>query len=541
MKEDKKRTIRSPLMIAVVIVLTSFFFSWPDPLLAAEKPRHGGILTYAISDAPPSYDGHRESTFALIHAISPFYSLLLKFDQDAYPKIVGDLAESWSISKDYKTYTFKIHKGVKFHDGSLLKAGDVKASYEKIAFPGAEIVSTRKAFYSVINKIEAPDDQTIIFRLNRPSASFLSSLASPWNYIYKADILAKDPRWYEKNIMGTGPFKFAEFVPGSHLVGKRNEDYFMKGRPYLDGFRAIFIKDTGARVAALRSGRVHAEFRFFGPTHRDEVVKALGDKIRVHETPITTGQMVLFHNDKKPFNDPRFRRALSLAIDRWEGSKVLSSIANLKEVGGVLRPGASFAMTKEELTKLPGYSTDIEASRKEARRLLKEIGIPEGFSFVLKNRPPAKDYETIAIWLIDQWRQVGLNATQKVQELGSFFADIRSGNFDMIINSISDYMDEPDLQFINFLSFDKSERNYGRYTDRVLDDLYVKQSQTMNHDERKKLCDQFQTRILDEKTYVITVPWIHRIVLHSSKMKGWKALPSHFLNQDLRDVWLEAD
>jgi peptide/nickel transport system substrate-binding protein len=541
MQEDRSSNILRSLTLAIVMGLAVFSFSRIDLLHAAEKPQPGGILTFAVADAPPSYDAHKESTFSVIHSISPFYSLLLKFDPDNYPQIVGDVAESWSISKDHKTYTFKIRREVEFHDGSILTARDVKASYDKIIFPVPGIISTRKSFYDVVDKIEAPDNDTVIFQLKHPSASFLGSLASPWNYLYKADILAKDPRWYEKNIMGTGPFKFVEYVSGSHLVGKRHERYFVKGRPYLDGYRAVYIKDTGARVAAVRSGRVLAEFRFFGPTHRDEVVAALGNKIRVHEGPIATANMVIFHTEKKPFNDPRVRRALSLAIDRWEGSKILSRIANLKEVGGLLRPGSKFSVSEEELTKWTGYSRDIEASRKEARRLLREAGVPEGFSFVLKNRPPAKDYETIAVWLIDQWRQIGLNVTQKVQEPGAFFNDLRSGNFEVTINSISDYMDEPDLQFIGFLSYDKSERNYGRYTDRLLDDLYEKQSRAMDPVERKKLCTQFQTRVLDEMAYVIPVPWIHRIVLYSPKMKGWKGLPSHFLNQDLRDVWLGTE
>jgi peptide/nickel transport system substrate-binding protein len=508
---------------------------------AEEKPLYGGILTYAVASTPPTFDAHRESTFAVIHPISPHYSFLLRFDPASYPKIVGDLAESWTASPDHKTYTFRIHQGVKFHDGSILTSRDIKASYEKIIFPPPGVPSPRKAFYSVVEKIEAPDDHAVIFYLKRPAASFLASLASPWNYIYKADILAKDIHWYEKNVMGSGPFKFVEHVPGSHWVGKRNEDYFRKGQPYLDGYRATFITDTGARLAAIRSGRVLAEFRYFGPIQRDDVVRAMGDKIRVQEISNVSCGLIVFNCEKKPFNDPRVRRALSMALDRWEGGKTLSRIANMKEVGGLLRPGSEFSMAETELTRVAGHWKDIEASRKEARRLLREAGIPEGFSFELKNRPPPKDYETRAIWLIDQWRQIGLNVTQKVYELGVHFKDLRSGNFEVISTAISDYMDEPDLQFIHFISADKSDSNYGRYIDRVLDNLYEKQSQTIDPVERKKLCHQFEKRVLDEMAYAFTVPWTHRIVLQSARVRGYYVLPSHFLNMDLRDVWLSKE
>ena len=113
--------------------------------------------------------------------------------------------------------------------------------------------------------VEAPDPTTVVFKLKHTSGSFIASLLSPYNFIYKADILAKDPHWYEKNIMGTGPFTFVEHVKGSHWVGKKNPNYWDKGKPYLDGFRAIFIKDSAAQVAAVRGERAHIQFRGFTP------------------------------------------------------------------------------------------------------------------------------------------------------------------------------------------------------------------------------------------------------------------------------------
>jgi len=530
------------LLGTAALILSQIFSPHGAGICAAqEQPQYGGTLVFAVGESPPLFDAHRETSFSVIHPLRPHYSLLLNFDPENFPKVVGDLAESWSISKDYKTYIFKIRRGVKFHDGSPLTARDIKASYDKIIFPPSGIVSIRKAFYSAVEKVEAPDDTTVVFLLKHPAASFLTSLASPFNFIYKADILAKDMRWYEKNILGSGPFKFVEHVAGSHWVGKRNEDFYIKGRPFLDGYRITYIKDTAARLAAIRSGRVMSEFRFFGPSQRDDVVNALGNKIRVQETPLTFTMIVLLNSKKKPFDDVRVRRAMTLALDRWEGAKYLSKISNMKAVGGLLRPGSEFAMSESQLVQLAGYSKNVEASRKEARRLLKEAGIPEGFSFEVKNRPPAKDYETAAIWLIDQWRHIGLNARQKMQDLGTTHKDLRVGNYDVGLGGISDFVDEPDLQFIHFTSADKSVLNYGQYIDRVLDELYLKQSMAMDPEERKKLCHQFQKRVLDEMNYTIVLPWIQRIVLHTPRLKGWRALSSHFLNQDLANVWLEKE
>ena len=121
---------------------------------------------------------------------------------------------------------------------------------------------------------------------------------------------------------------FVEHVRGSHLVGKRNPNYWEKGKPYLDSYRAIFISDTAARVAALKGERVHIEFRGLAPKQRDEIVKALGPKA-VQESPWDCILLVAL-NHEKPFDDKRVRRALTLALDRYEGSRVLSQIAIVK-------------------------------------------------------------------------------------------------------------------------------------------------------------------------------------------------------------------
>ena len=372
-----KLLIRVKAIVATIVLL---IFLAPYVLAAQqESPRTGGELVFAVGGTPPSYDGHRETTFAMLHPIAPHYSTLLRFDPQNYPKIVGDVAESWTISKDALTYTFKIRKGIQFHDGSLLTAHDVKATYDKIIFPPEGVVSARQATYRVVDKVETPDAQTVVFRLKYPSASFLANLASPWNFIYKADILAKDPRWYEKNIMGTGPFTYVEYVAGSHWVGKKNPNYFMKGRPYLDGYKAVIIRDTAPRVAAVRSGQALIEFRGFNPVARDDIVKTAGNQVVVQESPWVCNLTVTLNNEKKPFDDVRVRRALTLAIDRWGASKALSQISVMKYVGGLLRPGSEFATPESELVKLAGFGKNIEASRKEARRLLKEAGVPEGF------------------------------------------------------------------------------------------------------------------------------------------------------------------
>src|SRR4029078_10219595 len=190
-------------------------------------------------------------------------------------------------------------------------------------------------------------------------------------------------------------------------VCMRNVDYWDRGKLYLDAFRAIFIAASSAQVAAVRGERAHIQFRGFTPGDRDSLVQALGPKITVQESPWDCVLLVAMNHEKKPFDDRRVRRALTLALDRYEASKSLSRIAIVKDVAGIQVPGTPWATPPAELEKLAGYGRDITAARAEAKRLLKEAGA-ENLSFTLGTRAVPQPYEPFGIWLIDQWRQIGL-------------------------------------------------------------------------------------------------------------------------------------
>jgi peptide/nickel transport system substrate-binding protein len=526
---------RSAMILMLILVLA---LAVPGLVLAQDKPRSGGELVFVVPSEPPSYDAHQEETFGVIHPMAPHYSTLLKVDptDKTGTKPVGDLAESWTISKDGRTYTFKLRGGVKFHDGSEMTSKDVKASYDKILKPPAGVKSLRAAAYSTVEALEAPDPHTIQFKLKYPESSFLLNLASPWNWIYKAETLAKDPHWYEKNVNGTGPFKFVEHVKGSHWVGKKFDGYWDKGKPYLDGYRAIFMKSAAAQVAAVRGERAHIQFRSFSPPERDSLVQALGPKITVQESPWDCLNFVSMHHEKKPFDDKRVRRALSLALDRYEGSEALSRITLVKDVAGIIVPGTPYATPPAELEKLAGYGRDINKNRAEAKRLLKEAGVPDGFSFVFKNRGIEHPYAKLGIWLIDQWKHIGLNVRQEVIEASAYHPMLKRGDFDVAMDFQCGFIVEPDLDLGRFVS--TSDANYGRHKDTVIDDLYSRQSRATDVEERKKLIRQLEKRLLDDEAHVVyTLQW-HRIIAHLTKMKGWTITPSHYLNNQLDTVWL---
>ncbi len=510
------------------------------PVAAQESPRSGGELIFVVPAEPPSYDAHREETFAVVHPAAPHYNTLLRVDpaDRTGTRIIGDLAESWTVATDGRTYTFKLRRGVRFHDGAELTSRDVKASYDKIIFPPPGVTSNRKGEYISVEGVQASDPYTVVFRLKWPSASFLASLASPFNWIYKAEILARDIHWYEKNVLGTGPFIFVEYVRGSHWVGRRNPNYWDKGKPYLDGYRALFVRDSAAQVAAIRGERAMIQFRGFSPPERDRLVQALGSRITVQESPWECWNPLAVNHERKPFDDRRVRRALTLALDRYQGAAALSRLTILRNVAGVQGVGTPFATPPAELERLAGYSHDIAKSRAEARRLLREAGVPEGLAMTFKNRGIPNPYDALGVWLVDQWRQIGLNVRIETLELGMLYRDLFAGNFEVAADFHCSYIVEPDLALFKFQSMDVSHVNYSRYVDRTLDELYQKQSRTSDPEERKRYLREFEKRLLDDEThYIYTFQW-HRIVPHNARVRGWTITPSHFLNNQLDTVWL---
>src|SRR3954466_9106518 len=432
--------------------------------IAAEVPKRGGTLTYMIpADAPPSFDGHRENTFATIHAVAPFYSVLIRVNPDnpaSTTDFVCDVCTGLPEPGDEgRTYAFTIRNDVKFADGTTLTAYDVAASWNEIVAPPLGGISARQGYYSMVDKVEAPDPNTVVFHLKYATAAFLPALADPYAFIYKKEILDRDPHWYEKNIMGSGPFRFKEYQIGQSISGARNPDYYHKGLPYLDGFIGIFADKQSVRVAAIRGDRAAIEFRGFPPATRDELVSVLGDQITVQESDWNRGGLITPNHERKPFDDARVRRALTLAIDRWNGAPALSKITLQRSVGGVAFPGSPLAPTKEELQRLAGYWPDIEKSRAEARRLLKEAGA-EGLTFELLNRNVDQPYKFNAIWAIDSWSKIGVQVTQRVLPTGPYGEAMRRGDFAVALDGDCQNIVNPLLDGTKYLPGSASSSNF---------------------------------------------------------------------------------
>src|SRR3989338_9150029 len=254
---------RTLSLVALSLVLALVAVGTPA---VAQAPKYGGILN-PPRGAPPAGGSaiHEAGTINVVWPASPCFNNLVYFDplkkQESLDTIVGDLAEKWSWQDNYRNLVFFLRRGVKWHDGTPFTSKDVKYTFDMIReAPDAQAklrINPRKAWYANVEAIEAPDPHTVVFRLKRPQPSLLAMLASGYSPVYPAHVQAAN---YRSGCIGTGPFKFKEWRKGEYIDFVKNPDYFVKGRPYLDGIRYVVIKELGTRVAAVQAGRLDAAF-----------------------------------------------------------------------------------------------------------------------------------------------------------------------------------------------------------------------------------------------------------------------------------------
>lgn len=500
----------------------------------AATPTPGGSLSMALRGDPGTLDCHAVSSSTVSMALSPAYSTLLRFDPQDYNRIIGGVAKSWTVTPDNLSYTFKLEPGVRFHDGTPLTAEDVRASYERIRNPPPGVTSVRRDLFSDVKLIRAVDPQTVVFSLSTPNAAMLTVLANPWNCIYSARRLATDPSFPAKNVMGSGPFKLAEYTPGTRMVYEKFPQYFRPGLPYLDKLEIIIVGNA-AVVPALSSGQIEADFFTFSAPLQEQIAKARGNRTVFDTAAMATMSFVAFNARRKPFDDARVRRALTLAIDRAGGDANLPRLIAVKGYTPVYRPGTDYALKPAQLATLPGYGGDIGRARDEARALLKEAGASE-LKITLLSPSTRDPFESLAVFLADAWRRVGVTVDVKLQDGAAYLAGKNAGDFDAVIDWNSPVGIHPIEVLDKYVP--GSAGNATGMKDEQLSALY---REIKAETQPRKLADEaqrFQQRLLSE-AWVAPLFWATRTTAVPADLRGWKVPPSFYLGLDHAELWRE--
>jgi peptide/nickel transport system substrate-binding protein len=492
------------------------------------------VLVIATADDPPHYDAHQTGSFVIAQPTGPVFSTLLQFDPRKYPEIVGDLASAWRVSPDGLTYTFTLRPNVKFHDGALLTSADVKASMERVKTPPAGVVSAWAHLLRTVDAIDTPNPQTVVFRLGRPTPSFLTHMANPFLHVYRKALLDQDPQHPKAKMVGTGPFRFKGHTPNVSLDLERFDDYFVPGRPYLDGIRFAMIRDTQARATALMTGRADAEIRDLPPLVIEQIESGARGRVDIVRTDWLSILDLVFNARQKPFDDPKVRLAINCAIDGPGMIKALGPIAGARQLGKWARPGSFWEMPDEQFEKLPCWSPDAEANRRKARELL--AGYPGGLKLKLTNRNVTHPYVTMGVFYIEQLQRVGIAVTHNVVDTSTWTSALRElGEGEMAVAFNAPPYDDPDAFFGARIPGQAS--NYARYQDPEVVRLFDAQSRELDPVKRRALVWQLESRIW-EQGYWGKGMWPTKHYTLAKRIQNYVPHPTHFTNVKFQDVWL---
>lgn len=499
------------LMALGAMPLVSAQDATPNP---DAKP--GGTLRVGLSADPAELDPHKTSLTAAWHVIEHVYSTLVANNSSLEP--IPSLAESWEISEDGLTYTFKLRQGVKFHNGRDLVAGDVKYSYERIM--ADETASPSQSDLDAVASIETPDDATVVITLTGADSSFLAKImGSSFGIVPQEEVEANGDLM---NVMiGTGPFKFVEYVPNSMLTVEKNEDYWEEGLPYLDGIEFQVVPDNTARTTALTSGTV--DFIEYAPAQDlpifegDATVVVAGDQN-------TNIRFVAFNTTKEPFNDPKVRQAISMAVDR--GPIIDAAIFGAGQPTNILFPATYWA----------GYESEIPAPDIEgAKALLAEAGYPDGFKTELHSWSQYAFLSNAAVVLQEQLKQIGVESELRFEENATYLANYYDHNFDMSVTGTSAYVDPNDVVGSNFQT--GSSQNAANYSSPEADELITAGMTETDQAKRAEIYKEFQELIK------VDLPWLNLFIASQYEaMKDFVKDYEHFptgSNVSLKRVWLD--
>ncbi len=478
--------------------------------LQAPEPnaKRGGVLRYGVLSAPAHFDVHQSGTVSNMGTQGTMYDNLIRHDpRDSGQSIIPDLAHSWEIAKDGKTYTFFLRKGVLFHDGAELTAEDVQATFERIRKPPKGVSIPRTPLFATVSEINARDKYTVEFKLAepRPVSFMMGAIAAGWNIIVRKKTL-EDNQYNLRDIKdypGTGPFRHVERIDKEVWRLERNKDYWNEALPYVDALEVYNLHAFSPELgAALLGGKIDYA-RLLDPVSAKKVKETDGmDSTAFFQSVI---QAVWVNNEKTPFDDPRVRRAMHLVLDKAVLVDVVKDVAPMM-VGGFIYPFSEFATPKEELSKRLGYQADATAAIKEAKALMAAAGYANGIKDV---DFMVRDAATFKLWsqAIQAMLKQTLNIETKLRtvQVSVWFDEALAGNFNFTISAIVSTLIDPS-DYFNAWYGKNGPQNYSRWHHAAYEELVKKIDRELDDTQRKALIRQAE-HIMEENPPLLPVSW----------------------------------
>lgn len=478
---------------------------------APREGKPGGVLRLMLrEDLPQGFSLHESATNSVTWPAMPCYNSLVAFDQlkqlERPETIVPELAEKWSWQDNYRNLVFFLRRDVRWHDGRPFTSKDVKFTFDMVReardAPAKLRINPRKEWYANVEAIEAPDSHTVIFRLKRPQPSLLAMLASGYSPVLPAHV---PPAEHRARCVGTGPFKLKEWRRGEFVELVRNPDYFVKGRPYLDGLHSTIIVERGTRVAALKAGQVDVAYPGDISMSIWEQLRAAVPGMVFTPTASNVNENLLLNTKRPPFDNVKVRRALRLAIDRRAYTKIVHQGGALVGAALAPKPWGVWGLLDKDLVQLPGYGKAAE-EKARAKKLLAEAGF--GPANPLKVEMVTRAiaiYLDFASFVVNELKQVGLEVTLKQIDTAQWHPMVTRREYQIAANLTGLGVDDPDANFYENYACG-SPRNYGDYCDEQVMRLIEQQSQEIDPQKRLALVWQIQKQ-LEEDAARPTMGW----------------------------------
>jgi ABC-type transport system substrate-binding protein len=477
---------------------------YPDWMPPSPKPpKRGKLIARASAWDPPVLDPRLTNSVGLSQFAALTSNRLVRypFSDEASSTtdltLKGDLAESWQGSPDFRVWTFKLRKGVKWQNvaplnGRELVAADIKYCYEAYAKEGVQSFT-----FQEIEGMETPDKYTVRIHLKTPNTMFPQNLAEPVSIIFPREVLEEDGD-LKKRMIGTGPYILKEHTRKVRVVLTRNPDYFDQGRPYIDEYHILSTPDAATRLAAFRSGQ--SDILFVASVGDAAIVKKTNPAAVIQEyKTVQTVFGLALAQDKPPFNDVRVRRAISMAIDRQK------QVDTLYGGHGILGWGIPYFYFQDKMPTAAQLGPWWQYKPGEAKKLLGEAGHPNGFETTLFYYEYFPEM-TSQVQLVQQDLKRNLNIEIKISKLDytTFFGRYADGKWDGMAwgfkTGYATGLDEQTYQYMH----SKSTKNYWRFADPVIDELVTKLRQTPDRAEQRVLTK----KVLDREHDQVTRMWM---------------------------------
>lgn len=502
--------------------------------------KQGGVLKVVHRGNPPSLSIHQEATISTVAPMSAAYNNLVIYDPfeplEGPDTIKPELAESWFWSDGGKKLTFRLHRGVQWHDGKPFTATDVKDTFDIVRGASSKRMklNPRELWYANVADITTNGDYEVTFVLKRPQPSLLSFLASGYSPVHPAHI---DPNELRTTTVGTGPFKLQEFLRDQSLKFVKNDKYFVKDRPYLDGLTYIIIRSRSSRTAALQAGQV--DVAFTGETTQAiyETLKSAVPQMVFQKVGTQVSDNIVVNTNEAPFNDVKLRQAVNLSLDRDAMIKSVHQGAAVPGGANQPPPYGRWGLPADQLSKVPGYG-DAAKNRAEARKLLASKGYgPNNPLKVTVSTRAIAIYVDVATWVIDQLKQVGIEGTLEQVETGNWHAKIARRDYTLAVNLTGVAPDDPDSNYYENYACG-SQRNYSDYCNQDVMKMFDRASSEIDAKKRLQLIREIDIKLQQEVArpilshrldYFAHWPYVKNLVAHHS-IYNWHRY---------QEVWLD--